>query len=217
MAFRLKLRKNNGAMLKQILLIILLLFALPNVHAQENSIMKLGIEPGFLLFSDSDNLGIFINVEPKLKFSEKALIGMRFGFALNAQKFENKDVYQFYIGTENDHAIVSFVPTFDYYLNENKFQPYVGLGIGIYLMSKIDVSRISVFPAEEVIEVGVNNQVGLLLRGGFESGKLRLGLEYNLIRKADIKMPNGQVIGTVDNSYLGLSIGLIIGNGYSAE
>ena len=58
-----------------------------------------------------------------------------------------------------------------------------------------------------------NFQIGFLLRGGLEIGKIRCGLEYNLISKADIKMPNGQIIGTVNNSYLGLFIGFTIGGG----
>ncbi len=67
------------------------------------------------------------------------------------------------------------------------------------------------------MEGSVNNQVGFLLRGGFELGKTRLGLEYNFIPKADIEIPNGQIIGTVDNSYFGLSIGFTIGGGKSSK
>ena len=35
--------------------------------------------------------------------------------------------------------------------------------------------------------------------------------------QGDIEIPNGQIIGTVDNSYLGLSIGFVIGSKKSSE
>ena len=57
----------------------------------------------------------------------------------------------------------------------------------------------------------VDKQAGVLFRAGLESGRIRLGLEYNLLRKAKIQLPNCQQIGTVNNSYLGLSFGLIVG------
>lgn len=47
------------------------------------------------------------------------------------------------------------------------------------------------------------NQLGALLRAGFDINKIRLGLEYNFKPKADIKIPNGQTPGSVNNSYFG--------------
>ncbi len=62
------------------------------------------------------------------------------------------------------------------------------------------------------LETGsVKNQLGLLLRGGLEIGNTRYGIAYNFIPKAAIKIPNGQIIGTINNSYLGLSIGFKLG------
>ena len=61
----------------------------------------------------------------------------------------------------------------------------MGFGVGPYLLTNyIDVF---VYSSQNGFEVYVKNQVGLLLRGGWESEKLRLGLEYNFISKADIK------------------------------
>ncbi|MDG1729246.1 MAG: hypothetical protein P8I04_05155 [Algibacter sp.] len=56
----------------------------------------------------------------------------------------------------------------------------------------------------------MNNKIGLLLRGGFESGKTRIGLEYNFIPNADIEILSGEKTGTVSSVYFGLSIGFII-------
>ena len=202
-------------MLKKNLILTTLLFCLFNLNAQEENSLTLRIEPGFLLYSDSENLGLLLNIEPKIKSSENTVIGLRFGVALNSQKFKNIDSSQFFIDDQNDNAVISFVPTFDYYLNENNYCLYIGIGLGYYLWSYIDVSRRN--GSVDVLEGSVNDQVGFLLRGGFELGNTRLGLEYNFILKADIEIPNGQIIGTVDNSYLGVSIGFTIGGGKSIK
>ncbi len=51
----------------------------------------------------------------------------------------------------------------------------------------------------------------MLLRAGLESDKLILGVEYNFVPKANVELPDGEVAGTVDKSYFGLSVGLAIG------
>ncbi len=207
--FQLQFFNNKNTTLKKKLLLIILLLCLFNLNAQDNYNVKLRIEPGFLLKTDSENLGLLLNFEPNIRISENSVIGLRFGLALNPQKFENNNSTQFNIDEENDNAVISFVPTFDYYLNENNTRPYFGLGLGYYLFSSVVIAN----PSENVSEGSVNNQVGFLLRGGLELGNTRYGLEYNFIPKADIEIPNGKIIGTVDNSYIGLSIGFIIGGG----
>mgnify|MGYP003625687958 FL=1 len=132
---------------------------------------------------------------------------MRFGVVLNAQKINNNS-FEFFINDEADNAVISFAPTFDYYLNKDKYRPYLGIGLGYYLFSYVDVSRRN--GSAEVLKGSMNNKLGFLLRAGFESGNTRVGLEYNFIPKADIEIPNGLRIGTVDNIYFGLSIGFTI-------
>ncbi len=114
---------------------------------------------------DSGNLGLFLNVEPKIQILEKAFMGLRIGVTLNSHTFEN--IYpQYKIDDKFDNAVLSFVPTFDYYLNENMNGPYLGLGLGIYLLpDPIDVYRSTLgTSSENVIEGNVNNRLGFLLR-----------------------------------------------------
>ena len=200
-------------MLKKELLLIAAMCSLFTLNAQIKNNLKLTIEPGVLLLSDSDNLGIFLYAEPKLKVSKNAFFGLRIGLTLNPQSYEIHDRAQFKINERDDNGGVSFVPTIDYYFKGNNYRPYVGGGVGAYLLSSyIDVTQVvSGGLSDNEYEVFVNNQVGLLLRAGFESKKSRLGLEYNFISKADIEIPNGPVMGSVDNSYLGLTIGFVIG------
>lgn len=172
--------------------------------------MNLRVEPGVLLETDSENLGLLFNIEPTIESSNNTVIGLRVGLALNPQKIRIDDESQFSINDLDDNGVISFVPTFDYYLNEKKYQPYFGLGLGYYLLSDIDITSLK--GPDEVLQGKTDNQLGFLVRGGFEIGNTRYGLEYNFIPKADIEIPNKQIVGTVDNSYLGLSIGFILGN-----
>ena len=82
----------------------------------------------------------------------------------------------------------------------------------IFLRNYAVVSKNAIAdPSEEVLDVSVKNQIGFLVRGGLEVRKFIVGLEINYIPTADIEIPNGHIIGTVDNSYIGLSIGYEIG------
>jgi len=94
----------------------MLSFCLFSLNAQ----IKLRIEPGIILLeTDSDGLGLLLNIEPKIKSSENTVIGLRFGIALNPQNFKIDDNSQFFIDNlEEDNSIISFTPTFDYYLNK---------------------------------------------------------------------------------------------------
>lgn len=200
---------------KKIVLLFPLLFCLFNLNAQKKNQLKLAIEAGILpLTSNAENLGMFLYAEPKLKVLENTYIGLRFGATLNTHTFENKDNTQFNIYGEYDHGVVSFVPNLDYYLDINDYTTYLGVGLGVYLSSDIDASRkFIVNPSEDVYVIRVNKQLGLLVRGGMELNRLRLGVEYSLISKADIKIPDGQIIGTVATSYFGVSAGFIFGVG----
>ncbi|MBP2831774.1 hypothetical protein J8281_06190 [Aquimarina sp. U1-2] len=183
---------------------ILLFICFSQINAQ----VQLRLEPGVLLETGSDNLGLLLNIEPKVKSSTRSVIGLRFGIAINPHKFEIDDNSSFFVDDVEDNAIISFVPTFDYYLSENHYRPYVGLGLGYYLFSNFDISDRN--GSIDRIEGNVNNQVGLLVRGGLEVANTRFGVVYNYIPKAEIQIPDGPTIGTVDNSYFGIVIGFTI-------
>lgn len=196
---------------RKIVVLFVLFFILHKANAQIKENVKLAMEVGFLPLSASKNLGLFLNVEPKLKITKKSFAGIRVGLVINPQKFENNAPQQFEILDEFDNGGLSFVPTFDYYLSTGDYRPYLGLGVGAYLLSKyVDVvSNTSV----DEYEVIVSKQAGILFRGGIETGKFKFGIEYNLLQKADIQLTNGQVVGTVDNSYFGFGVGYTIGGG----
>ncbi|MCI5056687.1 MAG: hypothetical protein MRY83_11295 [Flavobacteriales bacterium] len=179
-----------------------------NLNAQISENIKVGIEPGFLILSASENIGLLMNVEPKLKVTKHNFMGLRIAAVINPQRFRNHDTLQYTINDEYDNGGFSFVPTFDIYLSQGKLRPYIGLGAGAYLLT----NYVNVFSTDtgNEFEVKIKKQIGALLRCGIESHKLRFGLEYNLVQPVDVQIPEGKVIGTVNNSYLGLTVGLIL-------
>lgn len=187
---------------------LLILFCVLPINAQEKNNVQLQVAPGILVKNESENLGLLLNVEPHIAISSRSAIGLRFGLAVNPQKFDNNGNTPFRFDPEKDNGILSFMPTYTYYLNDRYVRPFVGVGVGYYAFSSIDLEN----PTENVAEGSVNNQLGFLVRGGLKWRKTSLGLEYNIVPKSDVSIPTGEIIGTVDNSYLGLSIGFTLGS-----
>ena len=205
------------------------MFCVFNLSAQKDRNVKLKIEGGFLwgvVEERGYRSGRFLCVEPKLKTSDKTIIGLRIGGAVNYQKIRTTDPFYYLfdnnLGASNVNTVLSFVATYDYYSNKNsKFNPYFGLGFGYYFL---DTSR-DVFvlgiPFDE-IETNVNNKLGILIRGGLNLYKVKLldadlsnftlGIEFNLIPKTDIELTDGPVIGTILNSNVALAIGYTFGS-----
>lgn len=126
-------------------------------------------------------------------------------FQTNAQNWRGMN-----LGMEiSSNDVISIVPTIDYYWNDLELRPSLGIGIGSYLLvGFLDIFQTRVSnPADPVLEVNVGHQLGLLMRGGFEWGNYRVGLAYNFTPIADVVLPNGQKVGTVDRRYFGLSLG----------
>ncbi len=205
--------------LKKACLLLALFCCLLNLNAQEKGNTKLALEIGPLLSAgNAENLSFFFNVEPKVKVVDNFFVGLRFGVVVNATRYENNDVFQFNIDDEFDNGVISFVPNVDYYLEdlrlkENIYRPYLGVGLGYYLTSDVEVFRLGGGNPEEPLEVSIKKLVGFLLRGGFEMRKLRVGLEYTFLPEADIILPGEETVGTLRSSFLGLSVGLLIGGG----
>jgi len=214
---------NKSALLKSVIIPLMLLFCLSDLYAQNDSNVKLKIEAGFLWDWVDGRVylsGPFLNVEPKLKTSINTTIGLRFGAAQSTQRILTSNPNLFHIDNifdnGNSNGIFSFVPTFDYNFNNRKVRPYLGLGVGYYFLT----TSKDVFESKnysKTIDVSVQNKVGFLLRGGvnlykvlvrrLDLSNLTIGLEFNFIPKADVIRPNEQIIGTVNNSNIALSIG----------
>jgi len=212
---------NKSALLKTIILPIILLFCLSNLSAQKEPNIKLKIEGGVnwkLNQRDVNLWGLLLSLEPKVKTSKNTFIGLRIQTTENDQSNEKYKPPQFFIDnnistniyrTNDTH--ISFVPNIDYYFIENSFRTYLGVGVGYYMLTL--PTKFSQTSPSGLDEASTDNKVVFLIRGGLEVGKISGGLEFNYIPKADIKIPNGLIIGTVNNSFIALTIGYTIGIG----
>ena len=102
--------------------------------------------------------------------------------------------------------------TFDYHFNKSgsSFVPFVGGGLGYVSVANIGFDSDTVGTNDDLEADG---KLGGMIRAGFEWGKFRLGLDYNLIPKSDLEDIDGNEIGTSKNSYLGISLGFFVGGG----
>jgi len=221
--------QSKSAILKAIISLIVLMFCFLNLSAQKGSNIKVKIETGVRWDWDKGKINLnapFLYVEPKVKTSKNTAIGLRIGAAENSGSIHLSDPNQYYTGIGDPSTIYLFVPTFDYYFIKNNSLPYLGVGVGYYLLTTSrDIIAIGI--SSDMLEVSVSNQVGFLLRGGFalhkvmigkvDLSKFSIGLEFNYIPKANIETSNGQLIGTIANSYIALSIGYTFGIGKSSK
>jgi len=119
-------------------------------------------------------LPIDIYIEPKLAVIPPLDVGVRFDYTTGyIPDFDINDIYEF----ENWYDFGSIIATVDYhFLARSVFRPFVGVGSGLYKIKYI-------YDGEESISA---NNLGFMLRTGFDVIHLRLALTYNLAGKYEL-------------------------------
>lgn len=178
------------------------------VKAQEVGTVRVGFDFGYTIPEGGG--GISYAIEPKYNLQENMTIGLKLGAALMVK---NADIE----GSDSEFegkiaANGSYLGTFDYYFHKSgSFAPYVGGGIGLYRLAAIEVKVTD--DVDESTSFDASSKFGGLIRFGFESGKFRMGAEYNLIPKSDLEDINGNVVGESVNNYLNIHLGFYLGGG----
>ena len=175
--------------MKFFLCIAFLILGVTSLNAQEKGKVRVGMDLGWAFASGGG--GLLFDLEPKYNLTDNSNVGLRIVVAARLGNIESDiDV----------DANISFLGTYDYYFNnENSSSaPFIGGGLGLFVLGG----------STDGDDVFAGNQVGGLIRGGIELGKLRLAFEYNIIPKSKLEM--GQ---SIENSYLGASIGFYLGGG----
>ncbi|PHI21805.1 hypothetical protein CEQ90_00525 [Lewinellaceae bacterium SD302] len=188
--------------------------------AQQEKPTTLLLETGLVGLFDDEVFGAFLHLEPRHNLSENTVIGLRLGITINTHSITNNDAFLYAIEEDGDNGVISFVPTFEYRWRNHHLLPHLGIGVGYYLLGDyVDVIRSGVFGnPERKYKIIIRDQPGFLIRAGLQPGKLRLGVEYNYVPKADLVVPDSQEeIGTLNRSYVGLSLGFVIGGGLTSK
>ena len=152
--------------------------------------------------------GVLFSLEPKYNIKENINVGLRIGIAAIVRDINDSGATTTAIVAANG----SYVATYDYYFNGagKSFVPYIGAGAGYYSIANVELDDTD---NSNDVNVDATGKLGGLVRGGFEWGKFRMGLEYNLVPESNLQDINGNNKGTVANSYVGIHLGFYVGGG----
>jgi len=197
-------------MKKCILCLVIAVLAINvSVNAQEEDKFRFDFQLGWAVPQQGGG-GLAFNIEPKWNIADNMAVGLRIGGAALIKEIEFSDV------EETSEAEVgvngSYLGTFDYYYTnlDGSFAPFVGGGLGYFAVANIGVDE---GDTGEAAGVDASGKFGGMLRTGFDWGKFRLVLDYNLVGRSDLQDFNGNVIGETQNGYLGITIGFFLGGG----
>lgn len=193
--------------MKKYILSAIAVFAFASGYSQEEGKYRVGLDFGYTVPSNGGG-GVLFSLESKYNIKDNMNVGLRIGGAAMVRDIENNE-------TSSSAKISingSYVGTYDLYLNQagQSFVPYVGGGLGYYSIANVQFDNSD---SNNQTALDANGKMGTLIRGGFENGKFRMGVEYNLVPKSTLKNLSGDNVGTVSNSYLGVHLGFYIGGG----
>ena len=192
--------------MKKVILSAVAVLAFCFTNAQEKGKFRVGLDFGYTIPSGGGG-GVLFSIEPKYNIADNMNVGFRFGSAAMAKNIISTS------GSEVEGKLAangSYLATYDYYFKgSSSFTPYVGAGAGIFTLANVEYSSSSTV----ISTIDAKSKFGGLIRTGFEWGKFRMGLEYNLVPKSNLNNLSGTTIGTTKNSYLGIHLGFYLGGG----
>lgn len=196
--------------MKKIILFVALYLTASNVHAQTEGSFRVGLDIGYTVPSDGGG-GILLSLEPKYNIKDNMNVGLRIG---SAAMIRNITTTNGGSTSAELSANGSYVGTYDYYFNKggSSFVPYLGGGAGYYSIANVKFDDID-NNNETDASLDASGKFGGLVRGGFEWGKFRMGVEYNFVPESNLQNLSGNNIGRVSNSYLGIHLGFYLGGG----
>lgn len=189
--------------MKKLIFAIVTLLFFNFSYAQREGGFRVGLDVGYIPASGGG--GVAFDIEPKYNIKENMNVGLRIGIAAIARDIEDVGNTTFVTAT----AVGSYIGTFDYYFPSGKsFVPFVGGGLGYS-------TALSVRADEDANVDGLDPDSGFggLIRGGFEWGKFRMNLEYNIVPKTPLYLNGPLTTEDISNSYFAVNLGFYIGGG----
>jgi hypothetical protein len=192
--------------MKKTLLVTALLLGLTSTYAQKQGSFRAGLDVAIIPATKGFGLGF--TLEPKYNIKQNMNIGLRFGSSGILKDINQTNNVS--SGTVSTHSYI--YGTFDYYLiSGSSFVPFVGGGLGYSSNSNVMVVDISNNNSSNAKSQGGFSG---LVRAGFEAGKFRLGVEYNILPESLLlNETTGIYTGNTSNSYLGINVGFYVGGG----
>ncbi|MCL2098792.1 MAG: outer membrane beta-barrel protein [Bacteroidales bacterium] len=175
-------------MKKLIILFAVVALTISATNAQDFKPFRVDLGGGYALpFTNPYKGGFGFYLEPKYEVQPQLAIGLR----LEALFFGGSDVEGQSAGIKLSSG---YMATGDYYLNNESFRPFVGLGLGIFRTGAIEINS-------SALEGSSGTNFSAMARAGFDFYHFRLAASYNAAFAE--KMFH----------YLALNIGFYIGGG----
>ncbi len=192
--------------MKKIILSACIAFFCVSGYAQKEGGFRVGLDLGVVPTNGGG--GVMFSLEPKYNIKDNMNVGLRIGIAAIVRDINDSGATT----SAKVAANGSYVATYDYYFNGagKSFVPYIGAGAGYYSIANVEFDDTD---NSDNVMVDATGKMGGLVRGGFEWGKFRMGLEYNLVPESTLQDINGNNQGTVANSYVGIHLGFFVGGG----
>jgi hypothetical protein len=179
--------------------------------AQQEDRFRVGMDLGFAV-PKAGGGGALVYLEPKYNFKSNMNIGLRFGLVGMARDVVYNTSNETVKGEVSGNG--SFALTYDYHFHKegSNFAPFLGVGVGRALFSNLAIED-PIGDGDDIGQLSTNSATFGMVRGGFETGKFRLSLDYNFLPVSDIVDVSNNVIGETENSYFGISLGFFVGGG----
>ena len=128
-------------------------------------------------FGDSYDLGVGFYAEPKYALNENIDLGLLIG----RNGFAGADV-----AGQSLEAIgmTTILPTGTYRFSDGNVTPYVGVGLGMYIIDAVDLS-VTVGGITTTVEGESSSEFGFAPRAGVYIGRMNLGAAYNIVSDAN--------------------------------
>ena len=140
--------------------------------------------------------GVLLSFEPKFNVTDKLSVGLRNELTAMARGYVDVNGNSF---SGKAGAGLSFLVTGEYFFTKTLVRPFAGAGVGIYNLFQAEVNT----SGNQVVNLPSVTKPGLMLRTGMDVWHFRAAIEYNMVGKS----------GEVNNNYLGLKIGIVLGGG----
>ena len=163
--------------MKKIFLLTLLIGCAVFVKAQSTTYQPFKVDIGFgyavpaSAYPDTKGGGTF-TIEPQYRIVDAFAVGLRLEGAGLSYKENSLDNTNLKIA-----ALISYDATAEYYFLNGSFRPFIGGGLGFYHLNQISTNS----NTSGVIITGGTTKFGFVPEVGFESGRLRISADYNVL------------------------------------
>ncbi len=175
-------------------------FAVAQYYDRDYKAFKIDFSAGYSMIAKDSGAkaGAVFAIEPKFSPTDAYAIGVRIEAAMMAHGVGIDGLN----GSAVTQANTSVLLTGDYYFNglNSMIRPFIGTGFGIFSEATVTLKDSYGY----MKDVPASNKFAFMLRGGFEVGHFRTGVEYNMTNS----------INNINSNYLSIKIGWAIGGGF---